>query len=73
MERLTLEVNDNNVIALLKQMETLNLVKVIGAEHVNESVPSHSLLRGKLKLSDQQYQDVQKHIKEIRSEWNKEF
>lgn len=29
--------------------------------------------RGKLKLTDEQYQDFQNHIKEIRNEWDRDF
>jgi len=55
--------------ALLTQIEAL----LKAASAPKEQLPLSKKYRGALKLSDNQRQDLQKHLEEVRNEWERDI
>jgi len=71
MDTYLIELTNNNAYRLLKDLEDLNIIKVLrrGIEKKDEHPGNVARLRGALNLSDEQYKDFQEHSKNMRSEW----
>jgi uncharacterized protein (DUF433 family) len=58
-------------IAVLNICEKLIIKSIIDQEIIIKKKPSD--FRGALKLTDEQYQDFQKHLKDVRNEWDRDI
>jgi len=71
MDTYLIELTNNNAYRLLKDLEDLNIIKVLrrGKEKKDgQPAGNAARLRGALNLSDEQYKDFQEHSKNMRSE-----
>jgi hypothetical protein len=72
MDTYLIEITDSKAYKLLKNLEELNIIKVLKKnrqEKAKSEVSSTARFRGALKLTDVQYKDFQTHAREIRNEW----
>ena len=73
MDTLLIQLTNNKAYKLLQDLEDLSLIKVLKKEHKETTVATKSntsRFRGALKLTTQQYNDFQQHVKDMRNEWN---
>jgi len=72
METYLVELINNKASKLLQDLEDLKIIKVLKKSSTkksgNEISPS-AKFRGALQLTDEQYNNFQKHAKDIRNEW----
>ncbi|AYD47952.1 hypothetical protein [Arachidicoccus soli] len=72
METYLIELTNNRAYRLLQDLEDLKIIKVLKREkEEKQEVPKSrtARFRGALALTNEQYQNFQKHAKEIRNEW----
>lgn len=72
METVLLQINDQNAYKLIEDLEALHLVKVL-EKHVPSKTKLSARFAGSLKLTDEQYDNFQKSVTELRNEWNKDI
>jgi hypothetical protein len=72
---ITVEVINNRVLNLLSEMEHLDLIRVnIPTTAASGPGPNpYNHLAGALKLSDKQYENYQKKLREGRNEWDRDI
>ena len=72
MNTVLIEITDNRAYRFLESLEDLNVIKVIDKKEENKSKETSptAKFRGALKLTEEQYNDFQKHVTEIRNEWH---
>lgn len=70
MKTITLDVLNEKALILLRDLEVLNLIKF--RDEVQETKPAKVKLSDKYKgiISKEQGQELNEHIKQMRSEWN---
>ena len=74
MDTLLIQLTNHKAYKLLQDLEDLHLIRVL--EKGAQSTKSQSLsekFAGKLNLTDEQYNNFQKHVKDMRNEWEKDI
>lgn len=71
MQTVLLQINDEKGYQLLKDLEALNIVKVLKKNVALEKKSLSDQFAGSLKLSNDEYNKFQNHLTEIRSEWDR--
>jgi len=67
----TVEVINDKALNLLSDMEHLDLIRINVPAKTTSSPNPYTHLAGALKLSDKQYENYQKTLRESRDEWDK--
>jgi len=68
METILIQLNNNKAYQLLKDLEELNIIKLLSQPLEDEQTRSKKY-SGKLNLSDNEFNAFQNHISESRNEW----
>ncbi|MEI7979904.1 MAG: hypothetical protein WCI53_13735 [Bacteroidota bacterium] len=68
METILIQLNNNKAYQLLKDLEELNIIKLLRQPLEDEQTRSKKY-SGKLNLSDNEFNAFQNHISESRNEW----
>lgn len=72
METMLIQVTNQKAVALLRDLEELNLIKVI--KESNRPLQKLSeLFAGSLKLTDNQYESFQESLTSSRNEWSQDI
>jgi hypothetical protein len=71
MQTVLLQINNEKGYQLLKDLEALNIVKVLKKNVALEKKSLSDQFAGSLKLSNEEYNKFQNHLTEIRSEWDR--
>ncbi len=71
MDTVLIEIKDDRAYQFLQGLEELNVIKVINGEAKGNQKKNASAFRGGLQLTEEQYNDFQKHAEEIRNEWER--
>jgi hypothetical protein len=71
MQTVLLQINNEKGYQLLKDLEALNIVKVLKNNVALEKKSLSDQFAGSLKLSNEEYNKFQNHLTEIRSEWDR--
>ena len=69
METVVVQLTDKNAYTRLLELETLHLIKVLKS---NTRKPSERFA-GKLNISEAEYQEFHQYLKDVRSEWDRDF
>jgi len=72
METVLVQLTDGNAYKRLLELETLNLIKVVQNNSKMNVKPSERFA-GKLKMSEEEYQNFQLYLKDVRNEWDRDF
>ena len=72
METVLVQLTDETSYKRLMELETLQLIKVLNSEKSLKSKPSERFA-GKLNMSDGEFQKFQQYLKDVRSEWDRDF
>lgn len=70
METILIQINNSKAYKLLKNLEDLNIIKLISKPTESKQKLSEKYA-GKLNLSDEEFNKFQNHISESRNEWDK--
>lgn len=72
MDTVLIEITDKRAYQFLQGLEELNVIKQIDKKEENEETHESptAKFRGALRLTEEQYNDFQKHAREIRNEWH---
>ena len=77
METYLIQLTNHKAYRLLQDLEVLNIIKVLKKDDASSKKSGDknkpASFRGALKLDKQQYEDFQKHAKDIRNEWPEKF
>jgi hypothetical protein len=68
METILIQLNNNKAYQLLKDLEELNIIKLLSQPLEDKQMRSEKY-SGKLNLSDNEFNAFQNHITESRNEW----
>lgn len=72
MKTVTIQIKDAKALKLLEDLEGLNLIQIVN--HTSDSSQKLSeRFAGSLRLSDEQHQSFQRHLDEIRNEWERDI
>lgn len=71
MRTITIDIINEKALNLLKDMELLELIRL----RKEEKTPPVRIdkFRGKLNLSQEQYENFQKYLKDSRNEWDRDI
>lgn len=72
METYVIELMDSHAYRLLQDLEALKIIKVLkktGRKEQKAAKSNTARFRGALTMTDEQYQSIQQHVKDIRNEW----
>lgn len=69
MKTVNVELRSNNALRLLKELEKTNIIRLLDDDEKPKK--GLSTLRGKLNLSEVQYNNFQDYIKKPREEWER--
>lgn len=72
METVLVQINNNKAYKLLEDLEDLDVIRVL-KKSITEGQKASERFRGKLNLSDEEYNKFQQYIKDSRGEWEKDF
>ncbi len=70
METLTIKIKDNKALRLLRDLEDLNLIQVIGLDKEKPAKKLSEMLSGS--ISPEQADNMQKELKQMRAEWERD-
>ncbi len=68
METIVIQLNNNKAYQLLKDLEELNIIKLL-RQPLEDKQTRSKKYSGKLNLSDNEFNAFQNHITESRNEW----
>jgi hypothetical protein len=68
METILIQLNNNKAYQLLKDLEELNIIKLL-RQPLEDKQTRSKKYSGKLNLSDNEFNAFQNHITESRNEW----
>ena len=71
MKTITIQFNDNKALKLLEDLEALNLIQII--KPVSDHQELSKKFAGALHLSDEQYNEFQRHLDQSRNEWERDI
>ena len=71
MQTVLLQINNEKAYQLLKDLEDLNIIKVLKKNINSEKISLSERFAGSLNLSNDEYNKFQEHLTEKRSEWNR--
>lgn len=69
METLTIKIKDHKALKLIRDLEDLNLIQVIGPVVKKSGVKLSDILSGS--ISAEQADKMQKEVKQMREEWER--
>jgi hypothetical protein len=72
METVFVQLTDKSAYKRLLELETLNLIKVIKNKEKLKVKPSERFA-GKLDMSEEEYQNFQLYLTDVRKEWDRDF
>ncbi|MDQ6756151.1 MAG: hypothetical protein M3004_04365 [Bacteroidota bacterium] len=68
-----LTVPDNYIGKRVEVIVFSEVEEMLNGNSTKQTPGNTSQFKGKLNLSEEQYEDFQKHLKDIRNEWDREF
>ena len=74
MDTVLIEITDKRAYQFLQGLEELNVIRLIDKKEENEeeTVSPTAKFQGSLNLTEEQYNNFQKHLTEIRNEWERD-
>lgn len=72
METVLLQINNDKAYRLIEDLEALDIVKILKKETEPKKKLSERFA-GSLKLTDEQHQDLQNQLIQMRNEWERDI
>ena len=70
MQTITLDILDDNALILLKDLETLNVIRLHGVKESNRTLPMDAIKSYKGLMSKQPLEEIEQQLRDLRNEWD---